>query len=108
MRITQRVKQLFGAGLVGAMVLALFPAGTAVADEHTISTDDVEACEDTEGLVEFNDHFGFFESEIYCMAAYGITIGDADGNYDTSGTVTRQHMASSRAARTVPTTRAPR
>ena len=93
MNITQRVKRLLGVGLVGAMVIALFPAGTAAADDHTISTDDVEACEDTEGLVEFNDHLGFFESEIYCMAAYGITIGDADGNYNTSGTVTRQHMA---------------
>ena len=93
MSITHRVKRLLGISMVGAMVLALMPAGFAAASEHTIQTDDVEACEGSEGLVEFNDTLGFFESEIECMAAFGITVGDAEGNYNTTSTVTRQQMA---------------
>ena len=91
MSITHRVKRLVGISLAGAMVLALMPAGIAAA--QTVSTDDVEACEGSEGLVSFNDNLGFFESEIECMAAFGITVGDAEGNYNSTGTVTRQQMA---------------
>ena len=91
MSITHRVKRLLGVGLAGAMIIALFPAGIAAAD--AIDTDDVEACEGSEGLVDFNDTLGFFESEIECMAAFGITVGDAEGNFNSGGTVTRQQMA---------------
>ena len=94
MSITHRVKRLLGVSLAGAMVLALMPAGIAAADEHEdVEPDGVEACEGSEGLVEFNDSLGFFESEIECMAAFGITVGDDDGNYNSTGTVTRQQMA---------------
>ena len=93
MSITHRVKRLLGISMVGAMVLALMPAGFAAASEHTIQADEVEACEGSEGLVEFNDNLGFFESEIECMAAFGITVGDTDGNFNTTATTTRQQMA---------------
>ncbi|MFO7961344.1 MAG: S-layer homology domain-containing protein, partial [Nitriliruptoraceae bacterium] len=91
MRLAHRVKRSLVAGLAGAMVFALLPAGVAAAE--VIDTDGLDACDGAEGLVDFNDALGFFESNIECMAAYGVTVGDADGNFNSPGSVTRQQMA---------------
>lgn len=91
MSITQRVKRSLVLGAAGAMVLSLLPAGIAAA--NTVETDGSAACEGSAGLVDFNDALGFFSTEIECMAAYGITQGDDEGNFDSTGNVTRQQMA---------------
>ena len=93
MSITHRVKRLLGASLAGAMVLALMPAGIAAAD--VIDTDDVDACDlENYETPEFEDtSLGFWADEIECMASYGITEGQADGRFNSAGTVNRQQMA---------------
>lgn len=73
------------------MVLSLLPAGMAAAD--VIATDDVEACEGTEGWVEFDAPLGGFATEIDCIAAFGITEGLDDGTYGQAQSVTRAQMA---------------
>src|SRR5690625_1036871 len=90
MSITRRVKRLLGLSMATAMVVALLPAGMAAAVD---SGDDIEACEDSECRVEFGDILGAHAANIHCMAAFGITVGDTDGNFNTGGHVNRQQMA---------------
>ena len=90
MSITHRVRRLLVAGVAGAMVLSLMPAGMAAADEH----DDV--CDDAPEF-EFADADSIADvhiDNVNCMAAYGITIGVDDvPNFAPGANVTRQQMA---------------
>lgn len=89
MSITHRVRRLLVAGVAGAMVLSLMPAGVAAADEHDV-------CEGGP-VVEFADADSIAEvhlDNVLCMAAYGITIGVDDvPNFAPGNNVTRQQMA---------------
>lgn len=90
MSITRRVKRLLGLSMATAMVVALLPASMAAAVD---SANEIDACDDSEGQVEFTDRLGAHEANIHCMAAFGITVGYPDGTFDTGGHVTRQQMA---------------
>jgi hypothetical protein len=88
--IKHRVRRALGAGLAGAMVLALMPAGVASAENHA------DVCEDMPQQEEFTDQAqisAVFRDYVACMGAYGIARGFPDGTYRPGLPVTRQQMA---------------
>jgi hypothetical protein len=88
--IKHRMRRALGAGLAGAMVLALMPAGVASADGHS------DICADMPDQPDFQDAASIsatFREYVDCMQAYGIAAGFPDGTYRPGNSVTRQQMA---------------
>jgi hypothetical protein len=95
----------FVAVLLITALLAVIPGSSAEAHAQYDGADETvtvtsantyrlpPACVGTRGLVEFGDALGFWEAEIECMAAYGITTGFPDGTYRPGLPVKRQQMA---------------
>ncbi|GGI05955.1 S-layer homology domain-containing protein [Egicoccus halophilus] len=85
-----RSARALGAGLAGAMVLSLLPAGAALARP------DVDTVCDDAPVFDFQDANVIAPNQaqvVNCLAAYGITVGDTDGNFLPGTSTTRQQMA---------------
>ena len=88
MKITHRVRRSLAVGAAGAMVLSLLPVGAAFAGVEEICEDAPEAdFDDADSIAEAQ------ETYVNCLAAYGITVGDADGDFNPGAGTTRQNMA---------------
>jgi hypothetical protein len=88
--IKTRMRRALGAGLAGAMVLALMPTGAATAEGHA------DVCEDVPEYPAFQDQASIsatFQEYVECMQGYGIAAGFPDGTYRPGLPVTRQQMA---------------
>lgn len=88
MKITHRVRRSLAVGAAGAMVLSLLPASASFAGVEEICEDAPEAdFDDADSIAEAQ------ELNVNCLAAYAITVGDNDNNFNPGAGTTRQHMA---------------
>ena len=84
MSITLRAKRILTGALAGALVLGLLPAGVASAA--------TTACQGAASGA-FTDSNPTHQSNIDCVAAYGVVTGFADGTFGGSQNITRGQMA---------------